>query len=195
MFYAHPGWWLICLICSYGAVAAELPKRDLTIEVRQVEDVREEQGGYHVGTQSSAPSITFQKIQVRNGEKGAIHMNASVPFQWVQSAQAASKQSGAGVTHALQWIDAGQNITVVPRWPGSNKPVVVEIDVQQATPVSGNTVELPGQGRSQITTTVTLPLAQWTTFASTGNVPRSGIYSSEGGNEVRQLLQIRALVP
>jgi hypothetical protein len=142
------------------------------------------------------PSLPAIKLIVRNGEKAAIRMNVAMPMQWVQSAQAASKQSGAGVSHALQWFDAGQTMTVAPRWPGGNKPAVLELDVQQASLQTQSASELPGQRRTQVSTTVTAPLAEWVTVAATGgSVQRQGSYSSASATDTRLLLQVRVLVP
>lgn len=179
------------------AEAQTLPKRDLTVELRQIEEGREEGGSsYRAGPSDAAPLLTPQKIQVRNGEKGVLRMNVSVPLQWVESVQAGSSHSGAGVKQALQWFDVGQTLSVTPRWPGGNRDAVVEVDVQQADMATRNNAELPGQSRSQLTSTVTAPLAQWVTIAASGaGAARQGSYSSEGGSSVRRLVQIRVMVP
>jgi Bacterial type II and III secretion system protein len=181
---------------GFGVAAAPpLPQRDLTVELRQVEEGREGGASYRAGAQVE-PSLPAIKLIVRNGEKAAIRMNVAMPMQWVQSAQAASKQSGAGVSHALQWFDAGQTMTVAPRWPGGNKPAVLELDVQQASLQTQSASELPGQRRTQVSTTVTAPLAEWVTVAATGgSVQRQGSYSSASATDTRLLLQVRVLVP
>ena len=188
----------LLLVCSvWTPVAlAQLPARDLTVELRQIEEGREEGSSYRAGATSSAQSFQPQKVQVRNGQKAQLRMNLSVPIQWVEAAQAASANSGAGVKNALQWFEAGQNMAVTPRWPGGNRAATVELEVQQAALVTRHNADMPSQSRSQFSTTVTAPLAQWVTIAATGPAPaRQGSYSSTGGNEVRRLLQIRVLVP
>jgi type II secretory pathway component GspD/PulD (secretin) len=140
--------------------------------------------------------LTPQKIQVRNGEKGSLRINLSVPIQWVEAAQAGSSNSGAGVKQALQWFDVGQTISVTPRWGGGNRDAAVEVEVQQADMPTRSNADMPSQGRSQFSSTVTAPLAQWVTIAATGPAPaRQGSYSSAGSGEVRRLLQIRVMVP
>lgn len=58
---------------------AELHKRDLTVELRQVEDG--DNSGYSVGTQSRTPPLAAQHIQVRIGEKSSLSMGRSMPMQ------------------------------------------------------------------------------------------------------------------
>nr|WP_315464417.1 hypothetical protein [uncultured Rhodoferax sp.] len=195
---------LVSLLLLTGA-HAQLPKRDLTVELRQVEEGRED-GAMRWGTQPDTPWIAPQKIQVRNGDKGSLRMHQSVPMQWVQSANSQShsisagdtsvSSSGGGVTQSVQWLDVGQSITVTPRWPGGNKDATVEVDVQQADMAVRNNADMPRQARHQLSTTVTTPLGQWVTIAATGHAPaRPGKFSSEGGAEARRLLQLRVLAP
>ena len=144
---------------------------------------------------------------MRNGEKAVLRLKDAIPMQWTQSASGqapgATPSNGAAgsttnvnptVTHALVWFDAGQSISVQPKWPGGNKPAVVEIEVQRASMESRN-AELPKQSRSMVSTTLTLPLAEWVTIAATGATPRAGGYSSEAGLQVKRLLQIRVMAP
>lgn len=196
---------LASLLVVVGAAQAQSPKRDLTVELRQVEEGRDD-GAVRLGTKPEAPLMAPQKIQVRNGEKGSLRMNQSVPMQWVQSASSQSSSissggtsvssSGGGIAQSVQWFDVGQGITVTPRWPGGNKDATVEVDVQQADMAVRHNADLPRQVRNQLSTTVTTPLGQWVTIAATGNAPaRQGSYSSEGSAEGRRLLQVRVLVP
>lgn len=182
-----------CFMVSWAE--AQLPKRDLTVELRQIEEGRDEGASYRAGPSDAAPLLMPQKIQVRNGEKGALRMNLSVPIQWLEAAQAGSSHSGAGVKQALQWFDVGQTLSVTPRWPGGNRDATVEVEVQQADMTTRSNADMPSQSRSQFSSTVTAPLAQWVTIAATGPASaRQGSYSSEGGG-VRRLLQIRVMVP
>ncbi len=196
---------LVSAVLMAGASHAQGPKRDLTVELRQVEEGRED-GAMRLGTKPDAALMAPQKIQVRNGEKGSLRMNQSVPMLWVQSASSQSSSissggtsvssSGGGVSQSVQWFDVGQGITVTPRWPGGNKDATVDVDVQQADMAVRHNADLPRQTRNQLSTTVTTPLGQWVTIAATGNAPaRQGSYSSEGSAEVRRLLQVRVLVP
>ena len=184
---------------------AQLPKRDFTIEVRQVEEGREAVEGYRVGTSTSAQWAT-QSLMVRNGEKGSLKAQQSVPMQWVQSVQsqstslsvpsAAASSSSGGVTQALHWFDVGQNMTVTPKWPGGKQDVALEIEVQQADIQAVYHADLPRQVRHQLSTTVTVPLNQWVTIAASGRgAPAAGSYSSESAADARRLLQVRVQLP
>lgn len=190
--------WVLCAL----PVLAQGPKRDLTVELRQVADAG---GGASVSTQPRDPMLAPQQIQVRNGAKASLRLGQSMPMQWVQavSSQSASLSAsgvtagskGGGVVNAVTWMEAGQSLTVQPRWPGGKQPVMVEIEVQSAAVDPRIGAELPTQSRSHTATTVTAPLGQWVTIASTGATPQRGAYGSEAGAETKRLLQLRVSAP
>ena len=215
------------LLCTASAWA-QLPARDLTVELRQVEEGKAlSAGGMNdTGTSYSAGSGSrsgweSQMVPVRNGEKASLQMQGSTPMQWVQSvsvqpgatisggtatkpatgASGAAQGSLAGINNALTWFDAGQTLSVQAKWPGGNKPALVVIEAHQAAFEDRVGSDLPTQSRASLATTVTTPLAQWTTIAATG--PASGSasfggavrYSSDAGHQTRQLLQIRVMAP
>ena len=209
--------WLLCLALVGGtalAVGASLPQRDLTVELRQIEEGRDGGNTYSAGgidTTQWEP----QMVQVRNGEKAVLRMNDAIPMQWTQSAaiqsnaattgnalatpqggtQAGQANAGAAISNALTWFDAGQSMTVQPRWTGGSHPATLEIEVQRASVDARQGAELPKQTRHSLTTTVTVPLAEWVTVAATGHAPRAGTYSSEAGLQRRRLLQVRVMAP
>jgi hypothetical protein len=80
---------------------------------------------------------------------------------------------------------------VLPRWPGGQREVSIEVEVQTDSVQARAGSELPVQSRSQLATTVGAPLGQWVTIATTGNSPQRGVYSSEVADEARRLLQLR----
>lgn len=180
---------------------AELPKRDLVVELRQVEDA----GGVTVSTQSREPLLTPQQIRVRNGAKASLQLAQALPMQWVKSASAqteslsaagvTARSSGGRVVNEVTWLEAGQSLSVQPRWPGGKQAVTVEIEVQAAAVGDRLGAELPTQSRSQTATTVSAPLGQWVTIATTGSSPARGVYSSEATSESRRLMQLRVLAP
>jgi Bacterial type II and III secretion system protein len=193
---------LIALLPVWS-VCAELPQRDLVVEMRQVEEA--ERSGYAVGTQARTTLLAPQQVQVRNGEKASLSLGKSMPIQWVQSVSSqstslstksasASGSSGA-VTNAVTWMDAGQSLKVQPRWPGKQQPVTVAVEMQSASVGDRTGADLPEQSRSQVATTVTAPLGQWVTVAATGTSQPRGVYGSEAGSNTRLLLQIRVLAP
>ncbi len=182
---------------------AALPKLDLMVEMRQVEESG--LAGFSVSTQSPQPLLVQQQVQVRNGEKASLSMGQSIPMQWTQSVSSQSSSlaaggatagsSGGAVAQALVWMDAGQSISVQPRWSGAKQPVSVEIEVQSNSVAPRTGTELPTQSRNRLATTVTLPLGQWVTIATSGTVAQPGVVSSEAATESRRLLQMRVLAP
>jgi hypothetical protein len=213
---------LLCVAALCGlaqAADAPLPRRDLTVELRQTEEGREGGTSYSAGG-SDEGNWEPQSVQVRNGEKAVLRMNDAIPMQWTQSVSgqypapgntagtgSAGGNTGAasntnvnlntasGVSNALTWFDAGQSISVQPKWPGGNKPAVVEVEIQRAAVDQRIGSDLPKQTRNTVSTTVTVPLAEWVTIAATGRAPKANTYSSESGSQVRRLLQIRVMAP
>jgi hypothetical protein len=195
------------------AAGPALPQRDLTVELRQVEEGREGGASYSAG--SADPTVWEpQMVQVRNGDKALLRLMDAIPMQWTQSvsgpapgsvgagsagatggSQRMHTDAATGVTNALVWFDAGQSITVQPKWPGGNKPVVVELEVQRAATQARSGADLPQQTRHTVSTTLTVPLAEWVTIAATGRAPKAGVYSSEAAAQARRLLQIRVMAP
>jgi hypothetical protein len=180
--------------------------RDLTVELRQVKDGEQDNpnaagGTYSVGTTNRAVDFAPQQVRARNGEKASLHINQSMPMQWVQkiesqsatlSAASASASSNAGgVTQAITWMESGQSFTVTPHWPGGKQPVKIEIEMQSSAVEERTSSDLPATTRQRYSTTVSAQLNQWVTIASTGRTARSGSYSSAGTSEVRRHLQIR----
>ncbi len=180
--------------------------RDLTVELRQVKDGEQDSptatgGAYSVGTANRAVDFAPQLVRVRNGEKASLQINQSMPMQWVRkiesqsatlSAASASASSNAGgVTQDITWMESGQSFTATPRWPGGRQAVKVEIEVQSSAVEERTSSDLPTTARQRYSTTVSAPLNQWVTIATSGNMSRSGSYSSAGTSDGRRLVQIR----
>jgi hypothetical protein len=191
-------------LCCWSALPAlaQLPQRDLTVELRQVE---ESGAGYAVGTQPALALMPAQQIQVRNGGKASFSLGQSIALQWVQSVSSKNaflsaggveaRSSGGSVSQALVWMESGQKISVQARWPGGQRVVTVEVEVQSATVAARTGTELPAQSRSQLVTTVGAPLGQWVTLAVTGSSPQPGVHGSEAATQARRLLQLRVSAP
>jgi hypothetical protein len=199
---------LLCaLVPTSHAAGKLLPARDLTVELRQLEEGRDTPGSYSAGRDSTRVWEP-QAVQVRNGQKALLRMNDAIPMQWTQSVST-QNQSGnasstssngnatsqASVNNALVWFDAGQSVSVQPQWPGGNQPAVLVIEVQRAAVDPHRGADLPTQSRNTLSTTVTVPLAEWVTIASTGRAAQVGVYSSDAGLLGRRLLQVRVMVP
>ncbi len=171
---------------------AQLPARDLLVELRQVE---EGSAGYVVGTRPQTPLLPPQQLQLRNGSQGRLSFSQSIPLQWVQAAQAAGPMSGAGVKQQLIWLQAGQSLVVRPRWPGGRQAATVEVEVQTASVEARPGAELPTQQRSELATTVQAPLGAWVTLARSGQSAPQGTYSSGAATQRPRLLQLRVSLP
>jgi hypothetical protein len=151
-----------------------------------------------------------QQLQVRNGETASLRVSLATPVQWVQSAEAqsnsltiggasgaaggAASTRGGKVKQGLKWLESGQTITLTPTWRGGKQPVVVDVDVQTASMQSNPGGALPQQARSQVVTSVSAPLGEWVTLATSGNRPQRTTYSSEAASETRVRLEIRVVV-
>ena len=172
-------------------VQAQLPSRDLVVELRQISEA----DGNTASTQPATAQLVSQRIQVRNGEKATLTIGQNVPIRFVQAV--GSGRDGSGVSYGMVWMQAGQSMAVQPRWPGASQPVRITIDVQfSSVHAPSGSAELPSQARSQFATTVSAALGQWVTVAATGGgQTQAGTYSSEAAADTRQLVQIRVLVP
>jgi hypothetical protein len=172
-----------------AASHAQLPRGDLSVELRQIEA----QPGTTYSTQLRTPALTPQMVQVKNGEKATLRMGQAMPVKWLQSAAVQSGRSdGAAVSYGLVWMEAGQAFSVTPRWPGGKQAVAVQIEVASASVDASTGAELPSQQRSQLSTTVSAPLGEWVTVAASGGeVEQKGVYSSRSAGDIRQLIQLR----
>lgn len=193
----------------HGAVvysAKSLPARDLTVELRQIEETHGDPVGYVVSASSGSEltPLSYQKLLVRNGEKASVQMHQSTAKQWTQSVSSASSATtttgtantaSVGVNNNLEWLQAGYSISVQPKWPGGNKAAVVELELDQKDLQTISNADMPQQARRQFTSTITVPLAQWVTISSSGEVPKAGVYSTSSKKAGRQALQIRILAP
>ena len=181
----------LLFLCALPA-AAQLPQRDLQLELRQVE---EGNTGYVVGTRPQTPLLTPQLLLVRNGTQARVSWGQSIPLQWVQSAHAAGPMKGEGVKQGLIWLQAGQALSLRPRWPGGRQAATVEVELQTASVEARPGAELPTQQRGELATTVQAPLGQWVTIARSGQLPPKGSYGSAAATERPRLLQLRVTAP
>ena len=201
---------LVLLSLSTLPALAQLPQRDLQVSLRQVE---ESSGAVVISTQTR-PLFESQQIQVRNGSQASLSVGQSLPMQWVQAvlalpaahqapAPAATQpmpnQRNGGVVSQLTWLHAGQRLTVLPRWPGGKKEVLIDVEVQSSQVDARTGPELPAQSHNQVSTRLSAPLGQWVTLAVTGKSTPGGAsygtYGSEAATEPRRLLQLRVTAP
>jgi hypothetical protein len=184
----------VLLSVAIFSAQAQLPKRDLAIEVRQVDsrDGNRTQASV-VGTQPRAAALVAQKVVVRNGEKATLRFNVSMPVQWTQriDLQSSDVNSSPGVTNSVTWMDAGQSMVVTPRWTGVKQPVSVEIEILTAAVEDRNGAELPSQLRSQTATTVSAPIGEWVTIATEGQASQAGVYTSAPSGAASRAIELR----
>lgn len=103
------------------------------------------------------------------------------------------------------WVDLGQGLSVTPRWPGGRAPVVVELEAQtrQSASPGGRLlgrVDPDGQTRrSELASTLSVPLGQWTVVARSGGrseQQRSGTLSTRELDDAQsEQLEIRITAP
>lgn len=165
------------LLLAYIAAAtaqSSLPQRNLLIELRTTADrstTRSESGvaggpvvigsggtvsgnveiGAQARTRDASSGIT-QQVVVLNGGQASLRLARAVPWQFFQVLWTAH---GAALTPATLWTESAQGATVRPRWPGGDAPATVELSAQSSS----------ADGRTQLLTTVQLPLGQWVTIA------------------------------
>jgi hypothetical protein len=184
----------VLLSVAIFSAQAQLPKRDLAIEVRQVDsrDGNRTQASV-VGTQPRAAALVAQKVVVRNGEKATLRFNVSMPVQWTQriDLQSSDVNSSTGVTNSVTWMDAGQSMVVTPRWTGAKQPVSVEIEILTAAVEDRSGAELPSQMRSQTATTVSAPIGEWVTIATEGQASQAGVYTSAPSGAASRAIELR----
>ena len=183
---------VLLVLLLAGPVVAQLPQRDLVLELREIE---EGGGGYVVGTRPQMPLMPPQQLQVRNGSAARLSFTQVTPLQFVQSVQAQGPMAGAGVKQGLIMLQAGQNLLFKPRWPGGQKAATVEVEVQTSRVNQEPGRDLPTQERGELSTTVQAPLGQWVTLARSGSAPQRGVYSSDASSQRPRLLQLRVTAP
>jgi hypothetical protein len=212
----------LALLLAATAVCAKLPVRNMTVELRVLSQADAQaatlagqasagDNGYVVRARSSQdgePQI--RKVFVMNGEKAQLKLGLSVPVQWVKTALTPSLSNtatsgdtaltaGKGVEYSTAWMDVGQGISVLVRWPGGKQPAVVEVDVDMAALEPRGGENVPSQSRSRVVTSVLTPLGEWATIAVTGprQVPeQSGVYATTTSeSELGKVVQIRVLAP
>lgn len=198
----------LCLLLTYmHSARSELPKRNLSVELRQVEE--REATSYTAGSTGQSMSSAVQWVQVRNGEKATLRLSHTTTLQWVQSVMApvgTSADGGStapvpsnvgtvGVNSGMVMVESGQSLIVKPQWTGGSAPVTVEVELQTTQLQSDHTSPIPNQLRSTLGTVVDAPMGYWVVIATEGQAPASGGYSSEGGKATRKSWQIRVQAP
>ncbi len=184
---------------------AAVAQRDLVVELR----AQSSAAAHVVSTQPAGDPVQAQAVRVKNGQEARMRLGATVFVQWTQAAgaQVATRSSagasgggassaGGAVANAMTALPVGQALTVRPRWPGGSQPVTVELEVNQSALDASTGAAVPAHAQRQLSTTVTLPLGQWVSIASTGGAAeQAGVYSSRAASQTPQALQLRVTAP
>ena len=201
---------------ALAAGAKGLPARDLTVELRQIDEAKLRMAdatqdaavgkSYSAGA-PSAPDWEPQMVQVRNGEKASLRMQSAMPMQWVKSAfvqtdtaaqptaSGAATVSGVGKASGTTTAAGVKNALAwfdagqsinVQPKWNGGKTAVVELEVQSASFEPRTGADLPAQNRNAVSTTVTAPLAQWITIAATGKAPQAAQSTTYSSDAAQQ---------
>lgn len=167
------------LLAAAGLAQAQaaLPLRNLLVELRQGDDasLRRERaggaggavvigsdghvgGGIAIGAQSrsrDAAADGVQQVRVLNGGRASMRLARAEPLEFVQVLWT---PQGVQAMPSTVWTETGRGFVVHPRWPGGAAPVTVEVSAEGGDAAAGE--------RSQLLTTLQLPLGEWVTIAS-----------------------------
>ncbi len=152
---------------------------------------------------------TEQMLQVLNGQQAKLFVGRQVgrqSWQIVWSPQSGGSSGGGastgggsvaaqggsyGVQSQTSYVDLGEGLVVRPRWAGGRQPVMLDIEARSSRALKlgsslGSGFEPDGQvGRTEVSTTLALPLGQWTVIARSGNAGNSeGNSGRTGGSSL-----------
>jgi len=147
----------------------------------------------------------LQRLLVLNGHSASVQLSELAPVEWldygVQADLNANGNAGPaqpGKVYALprkSMVEQTRGFSVSPHWPGGSQPVRVELKAQHLTPGAMN-----GAGgtpvRSQVLSTVQVPLGDWVTVARSGQGlqrQERGVISSRDA-EARSLRELQLRV-
>jgi hypothetical protein len=201
-----------------GAVAAQaappLPQRNLSVEMRVSDDSadsrRDAAAGATVTIGSSgrvdaagAASVrsgsqrqglgSVQRVLVLNGGRASLRLAQGLT---VDDTEVFWTPWGPGAAVRSQWIELVNGMEVLPRWPGGEAPVTLEIAAQSAGRATQNSGQaLPPQ--LSTFTTVQVPLGEWVEVAQVqsrqSSVSRSGFSAATSARQ--RSLQVRVSLP
>lgn len=183
------------------------------------------QAGVTYGTtQTESSGNSVQQVTVLNGGRARLFFGSSQPVTTWQWAWAPGQGGGGGggwtsygplegsarnspvqIVPQTTWIDLGQGLVVTPRWPGGRAPVTVELEARSSEPAQpggaySGQLDPDGQvRRTEVSSTVSVPLGEWTVVARNGGQSahtQSGTLSTRSLDESRsEQLEIRVTAP
>lgn len=169
-------------------------------------------------TRSQGTQDADGQLLVLNGARASLNLSQTQPLTvWQWAVHLAPSPQGSGASRPTShphhpprrhdsdpgpalslwsdtvWVERGQGVRVRPRWSGGRTLVELELEADLATSPS-DTSE-----RTSVSTTLGLPLGEWSTVARTGaqqQGQRSGAWhSSTAHSEAQSELQIRISLP
>jgi hypothetical protein len=193
-----------------SAVSAKPPVRNMSVELRVLEDDGVVSPGVVRARQAPSGALPDQKVHVMNGERAHFEWGDSMPVQWVKSVQmqsvAQSTAAGgtlagqaSGVENGLFWLESRQALTVLVAWPGGKQAARLTVEVQTTAQEDRPGQNLPGVSTSRVTSTVVVPLGEWFTIAVSGGAvspEKPGVYSAKAeASGSNKKVQVRVLAP
>jgi hypothetical protein len=151
-------------------------------------------GGVTVRSSSQQQGLgAVQRVLVLNGGRASIRLAQGMA---VDDTEVVWTPWGQGAAVRSQWIELVNGMDVVPRWPGGDSPVTLEIAAQSAGRATQNSGQaLPPQ--LSAFTTVQVPLGDWVEVAQLqsrqSTVSRSGFSAATASRQ--RSLQVRVSLP
>ncbi len=149
--------------------------------------------------QTETDTRNTQMLQVLNGQQARLFVGQQVGRQSWQlwwspqggtgtantaggggstvSGTPGTNAGGYGIQSQTTWVDLGDGLTVRPRWTGGRRPVLLDVEAHSSRALNGAQAgggfEADGQvGRTDVASTLSLPLNQWTVLARSGGSTR-----------------------
>jgi hypothetical protein len=122
-----------------------------------------------------------------------VRLAQAAPLQWWE---VVVTPRGPQVVSQTVWAEAARGFVVLPRWPGGDAPVTVEIQAESGNVSQPGALQPLGQPPGAVDTvraltTVQLPLHQWVTIASSGEADSErsrGVLSSRDAQRSRRVV-------
>lgn len=205
------------LAASLAVAAPALPQRNLSVEVRVVEDGastrRDAQaaGAVTIGSQRRAEvsgsatllgsttrssADVLQRVLVLNGGRAMLQLAQG---QLADVSDVFWTPWGPGAAVRSQWVELVDGVQVQPRWPGGNAPVTVELAAQRSVAPTSGWQGAQGSLPANWSTlsTVQAPLGEWVEVAQLQGrqaATASGGFSAATASRQRSL-QLRVSLP
>lgn len=217
--YRVVAWGALCVSAAALAQDQKLPQRNLLVEVRQGDEASFTVSGAGVGggevvigsdgqvsgragvqvesRSRDGASASTQQVRVLNGGRAGVRLAQAMPLQWWE---VVVTPRGPQLVGQTAWAEAARGFAVLPRWPGGEAPVTVEIQAESGSASPPGALQPLGQPPAAVDsartlTTVQLPLREWVTIASSAEADsersRGVLSSREAQRGRRWVVQLR----